>query len=312
VLLGHSPVVGRVPVPRRGYNYQHGSRRGPLPSGPSGTRRGPMPSGPSGTRRGPLFSGQNVYQGRLNSQRVVSQLRKDRLRAGNSIKTNNLTNPNNHRQRLSGTGSRRHQFDDERRQKIKGIRHSKRQHGSKPNNRVHPLDSYRRRKRKKQFQDQIRNEQHNKHKDDTTDDSTSIRDDYDDTSSFQPSPHLETQSLGVPSSPYHSDNNKKYAQQNIEPMQQQDQYRNKHTDNLSKPYNNFEIDMDRFLDGPQDGQGFFHGIPENFPSLSDLVGEFSEKKEEKLTGEKLTHMVNYQRNDDGTITAKLEEGRQPY
>ena len=52
-------------------------------------------------------------------------------------------------------------------------------------------------------------------------------------------------------------------------------------------------------------------MPENFPSLSDLVGEFSENKE-KRTGQKLTHMVNYQRNDDGSVTAKLEEGRQPY
>ena len=66
-----------------------------------------------------------------------------------------------------------------------------------------------------------------------------------------------------------------------------------------------------YIDDPKDGQGFFNGVPENFPSLSDLVGEFSENKEQS-TGRKLTHMVNYQRNDDGTILAKLEEGRRQY
>ena len=63
------------------------------------------------------------------------------------------------------------------------------------------------------------------------------------------------------------------------------------------------------IDDPKEGQGFFHGIPENFPSLSDLVGEFSEKKQQIADG---PHMVNYQKNEDGTITAKLEEGRQRY
>ena len=66
------------------------------------------------------------------------------------------------------------------------------------------------------------------------------------------------------------------------------------------------------LDQPrQDGNGFFHGIPENFPSLSDLVGEFSEQKQTS-TDRKAIHMVNYQRNDDGTITAKLEERKHYY
>ena len=63
------------------------------------------------------------------------------------------------------------------------------------------------------------------------------------------------------------------------------------------------------IDDPKEGEGFFHGIPENFPSLSDLVGEFSENKQQSLEG---PNVVNYQKNEDGTITAKLEEGRLKY
>ena len=63
------------------------------------------------------------------------------------------------------------------------------------------------------------------------------------------------------------------------------------------------------IDDPKEGEGFFHGIPENFPSLSDLVGEFSENKQQSLEG---PNVVNYQKNEDGTITAKLEEGRLRY
>ena len=69
------------------------------------------------------------------------------------------------------------------------------------------------------------------------------------------------------------------------------------------------ISIFHIIDDPKEGQGFFHGIPENFPSLSDLVGEFSEKKQKVVDG---PHMVNYQKNEDGTITAKLEEGQQRY
>ena len=55
----------------------------------------------------------------------------------------------------------------------------------------------------------------------------------------------------------------------------------------------------------KEGEGFFHGKPGNFPSLSDLVGEFSDKTEYVETGPN-THMVNYKLNNDGTITAKFE------
>ena len=155
VLLGHAHVVGRAPIPKKRYNYHQGTRRGPLSTGLSGTRRGPLPTGPSSTRRGPFPSGQNVYQGRLNSQQVVSQLRKDRPRGGNRINPENMTNPNNHGIRLSGTGSRRRPFGGERRKKNKGIRNNKRQNGSGNNNIVHPLESYRRRKQKKKLQGKI-------------------------------------------------------------------------------------------------------------------------------------------------------------
>ena len=74
--------------------------------------------------------------------------------------------------------------------------------------------------------------------------STSIQDDYNDETVFQPSPPLQNQgSVNSNNSPYHSKHNKNYVDQNTETIQQQDQYRDK----LSKPYNNFEIDMDRFL-----------------------------------------------------------------
>ena len=60
------------------------------------------------------------------------------------------------------------------------------------------------------------------------------------------------------------------------------------------------------IDAPKEGEGFFHGIPENFPSLSDLVGEFSENKED-IAHRQITHMINYKTNDDGTITARLQD-----
>ena len=61
-------------------------------------------------------------------------------------------------------------------------------------------------------------------------------------------------------------------------------------------------------DGSKGDEGFFHGKPENFPSLSDLVGEFSDKREYVETAAN-THMVNYKTNNDGTITAKIANKR---
>ena len=129
LILAHSPVVGRVTIPKRPYNHNRG------------------------TRRGPLTSGHHLYQGRLNSQRVISQIKKDRFRPGNSI-TNNLTGENEQLPLHLGGGagsSRRNRFNEERRKnKRNNIRNNKRQHGSRVNNRIHPSDSHRRRRRKKQ------------------------------------------------------------------------------------------------------------------------------------------------------------------
>ena len=119
MIVTHSPVVGRLSIPKRGYNYNHGTRRGPLTSGP------------------------NVHQGRVNGQRG------ERLRAGHP-KVNDLTNNNNH-VRFSETEFRRHKLEEEQRNNANGIRNYKRQHGSRPNIRVHPIDSYRRRQRQKQY-----------------------------------------------------------------------------------------------------------------------------------------------------------------
>ena len=126
LLITHSPVVGRIPIPKQSYNHIHGTRRGPLTSSPS------------------------QYQGRLNSHRVVSQIKNDRVRGGNSI-SNNFGRPSNPRIRFGGTGSKRHKFDEDL-QHNKRNRKNKRQRGQTNNNRIHPIDSYRRRKRKKQHQ----------------------------------------------------------------------------------------------------------------------------------------------------------------
>jgi hypothetical protein len=82
---------------------------------------------------------------------VISQIKKDRYRAGNSI-ANNLTGDNEQLalHLAGGAGSsRRNRFNEERR-KNKRIRNNKRQHGSRVNNRIHPSDSPRRRRRRKQ------------------------------------------------------------------------------------------------------------------------------------------------------------------
>ena len=125
LVIGHSPVVGRIPIPKQRYNNIHGTRRGPLISGP-------VPN-----------------QGRLNSHRVVSQIKNDRVRGGNSI-TNQLKRPNNPAIRFDGTGSRRHNFDQDIRHN-KRNRKNKRQRGPNSSNAEHPIDSYRRRKRRKQY-----------------------------------------------------------------------------------------------------------------------------------------------------------------
>ena len=134
MILAHSPVVGRVTIPKRPYNHNRG------------------------TRRGPLTAGHNIYQGRLNSQRVISQIKKDRFRQGNSI-TNNLTGENEQiSPHLSGGAGppRRNRFNEDRRSN-KRIRNNKRQQGSRVNNRIHPSDSHRRRRRKKQHRGILKN-----------------------------------------------------------------------------------------------------------------------------------------------------------
>ena len=126
MVIGHSPVIGRIPIPKQRYNHIHGTRRGPLVSGP------------------------NSNQGRLNSHRVESQIKKDRFRAGHTI-SNHLKRPGNPSIRFSGTGSRRNKLEEEIRSN-KRTRKNKRPRGPNLHNGEHPIESYRRRKRRKQFQ----------------------------------------------------------------------------------------------------------------------------------------------------------------
>ena len=110
-----------------------------------------------------MNSGKNNYPGRPNRPRGAFQMQKNRLK--DEIAVQNISHPpmNTHIP-LGGTVSRRHKHS-QRNAAGSGPRKCRRQRGCKNQNQLHPIESYRRRKRKKQFQGTVQSAfEHCQHK----------------------------------------------------------------------------------------------------------------------------------------------------
>ena len=215
-----------------------------------------------------MNSGKNNYPGRPNRPRGAFQMQKNRLK--DEIAVQNISHPpmNTHIP-LGGTGSRRHKHG-QRNAAGSGPRKCRRQRGCKNQNQLHPIESYRRRKRKKQFQGTVQSafehcqhkrscriiyihrcnkyvsdqptrhaDQGNPYQETNLNDPAANKDDYTG-GGFNPSQPLENNPDIKPIDVYTN------VAQNQDYPQHQD-LGNANIGGLKKPYNNFNADMDSFM-----------------------------------------------------------------